>query len=113
MDKALGIGPLCAANTPIQLSATEPQAGRESAASTHSGKIIEMPKVVFLVERFVYPEVSVNGLPRQTAELVLLAFWNDGKFGCLQIYPGLGSHTKQLAGRHEKVRLPPFVILPW
>jgi len=94
-------------------SATEPRAGRESAASTHGGKVIEMPKVFFLVERFVYQEESVNGVPRHIAELLLLDFWDDGKFGGLQIYPGLGSHTKQFAGRHEKVRLPLLVILSW
>jgi len=81
--------------------------------STHDGKIVEMPKIAFPVERFVYQEVSSDGVPRHFAERFFLSFWNDGKFGRLPIYPGLSGHTEQLAGRHEKVCLPLFETRPW
>ena len=68
-----------------------------------------MQKIVVLVERLVYQEESLNGLPRQVAELARLIFWNDGEFGRLHVYPSLGSHTEQFAGRHEKVCLPLFM----
>lgn len=57
-----------------------------------------MQKIVVLVERLVYQEESLNGLPRQVAELARLIFWNDGEFGRLHVYPSLGSHTEQFAG---------------
>ena len=90
---------------------SKPQ-GREGVASTYGSKVIEIAKIILLVERLVNHEESLYGIPRQVAELASLTSRNDGELGRLHVYPGLGGHTEQLAGRHEKVRLPLFVTFP-
>lgn len=102
--------------TRLLQSSETPTSGRrrkQLIGSTYDSKVIEMPEVVFLIERLVYQEECSHRFPGMIAEVGDLRSWNDGKLGCRHVYPGLGSHTEQLAGRHEKIRLPMFVNRPW